>query len=61
VLLDGEPVTPGAAGVKRRIGLVPQDLALYEDLSALENLRLFGALYGLRASARERIARCWAS
>ena len=32
---------------KRAIGLVPQDLALYEELSARENLRFFGALYGL--------------
>jgi predicted ABC-type transport system involved in lysophospholipase L1 biosynthesis ATPase subunit len=29
---------------------VPQDLALYEDLSALENLKLFGALYGLKGA-----------
>jgi ABC-2 type transport system ATP-binding protein len=58
VLLDGQPVTTGAASVKRRIGLVPQDLALYEDLSAHENLRLFGALYGLKGKALdERIAR----
>jgi ABC-2 type transport system ATP-binding protein len=48
ILLGGEPVTTGAAAVKRRIGLVPQDLALYDDLSARENLRLFGALYGLK-------------
>lgn len=32
---------------KRRIGLVPQDIALYEDLAAGRNLELFGALYGL--------------
>ncbi|WP_229518908.1 ABC transporter ATP-binding protein [Massilia rhizosphaerae] len=58
VLLDGQSVTTGAASVKRRIGLVPQDLALYEDLSAHENLRLFGALYGLKGQAlNERIAR----
>jgi ABC-2 type transport system ATP-binding protein len=58
VLLDGQAVTTGAAGVKRRIGLVPQDLALYEDLSAHENLRLFGALYGLKGKAlNERIER----
>jgi ABC-2 type transport system ATP-binding protein len=46
--LGGEPITVGASSVKRRIGLVPQDLALFEDLSARENLRLFGALYGLK-------------
>jgi ABC-2 type transport system ATP-binding protein len=58
VLLDGQSVTTGAASVKRRIGLVPQDLALYEDLSAHENLRLFGALYGLKGQAlNECIAR----
>jgi ABC-2 type transport system ATP-binding protein len=58
VLLDGQPVTTGAANVKRRIGLVPQDLALYDDLSAHENLRLFGALYGLKGKPLdERIAR----
>lgn len=37
----------GASALKRRIGLVPQDLALFEDLSAQANLALFGALYGL--------------
>jgi ABC-2 type transport system ATP-binding protein len=32
---------------RRLIGLVPQDLALYEELSASQNLRFFGGLYGL--------------
>jgi ABC-2 type transport system ATP-binding protein len=50
IFLGGERVAPGAAAVKRNIGVVPQDLALYEDLSALENLRLFGALYGLKGT-----------
>ncbi|HEY5951710.1 MAG TPA: ABC transporter ATP-binding protein [Kofleriaceae bacterium] len=32
---------------KAKLGLVPQDLAIYEELSATQNLRYFGALYGL--------------
>jgi len=55
VLILGQRMTPAAADVKRRIGLVPQDLALYDDLPARENLALFGALYGLSgARLRER-------
>jgi ABC-2 type transport system ATP-binding protein len=38
---------------KRRLGLVPQDLALYDELSARSNLRFFGALYGLSGRALE--------
>jgi ABC-2 type transport system ATP-binding protein len=35
------------------LGLVPQDIALYEELSARENLRFFGSLYGLTGTALE--------
>ena len=34
---------------RRRIGFMPQDTALYEDVTAVENLRFFGTLNGLRA------------
>lgn len=34
--------------LRARLGVVPQELAVYGELSARENLRLFGALYGLR-------------
>lgn len=34
---------------RRRIGFMPQDTALYEDVTAAENLRFFGTLNGLRA------------
>jgi ABC-2 type transport system ATP-binding protein len=57
VELDGVAIAQGQNDAKRKIGLVPQELALYEDLSALENLKLFGALYGLSgALLKERCA-----
>jgi len=40
-----------AQALKRRVGLVPQDLALYDELSAWANLQLFGGLYGLAGAA----------
>jgi len=44
------------AAAKARLGLVPQELAIYEELSGLQNLRYFGALYGLAgATLAERI------
>jgi ABC-2 type transport system ATP-binding protein len=44
---------------KAKLGLVPQELAIYEDLTATQNLRYFGALYGLSGSTLdERVA--WA-
>ena len=43
--------------VKQMIGLVPQDIAIYPDLTARENLSYFGKLYGLKgAELTDRIA-----
>ena len=56
VRLDGVLLGRGNSAAKQRLGLVPQDLALYDDLSARENLKLFGALYGLKGAALK--ARC---
>jgi ABC-2 type transport system ATP-binding protein len=55
----GHQSGPGAAGfaARRAIGLVPQDLSLYEELTADQNLAFFGKLYGLdRATLAERTA-----
>ncbi len=55
VLVGGSELARDEAACKRRIGLVPQDLALFEDLPAQANVELFGALYGMpQASARRR-------
>jgi ABC-2 type transport system ATP-binding protein len=50
VSLGGVSLAQNANALKRRVGLVPQDLALYEELSAWANLELFGGLYGLGAT-----------
>jgi ABC-2 type transport system ATP-binding protein len=47
VEVGGRPVSPRHPDGRRAIGYVPQDLALYPDLSARENLRFFGRLQGL--------------
>jgi ABC-2 type transport system ATP-binding protein len=47
VAIGGDAVAGEASAVKRRIGLVPQDISLFEDLPARDNLALFGALYGV--------------
>ena len=54
VLIGGEPLAGDTDPAKRRIGLVPQDLALYDELTALQNLRFFGALYDLDAATLAR-------
>lgn len=56
ILIAGQAMAVGQHQAKTQIGLVPQDLALFEDLSARENLKLFGALYGL--SGRHLQQRC---
>lgn len=53
---DGLPFRPASdASMRLRLGLVPQDLALYDELTARENLAFFAQMQGLDA-ARERTA-----
>ena len=47
VVVAGEPMTTHAIRAKSAIGYVPQDLAIYPDLSARENLVFFARLYGM--------------
>lgn len=55
-LIDGHSVTKNPMHVRNAIGIVPQDLALYEDLSARENLTFWGQMYGLSgASLKNRV------
>jgi ABC-2 type transport system ATP-binding protein len=47
----GYSVTKQPMDVRRSIGVVPQDLALYEELTAAENLSFWGQMYGLNGKA----------
>ncbi len=52
----GHSILREPMAVKTAIGVVPQEIALYEDLSARENLNFWGKMYGLRRGAlRQRV------
>ena len=56
IFLQGEKFQPNRIEQRLQLGFVPQALALYDELSGEENLRLFGRLYGLSGSLlRERV------
>ncbi len=55
VLIEGKQVKSDTDPVKLKIGLVPQDMALYEQLTARDNLTFFAALYSL-AGAKAKTA-----
>jgi len=48
VAVQSHDVVSDGLAARRALGVVPQDLALYEDLNAAENLEYWGGAYGLR-------------
>jgi ABC-2 type transport system ATP-binding protein len=48
VLVDDRDIWREPKAVKRHLGVVPQEVAVYEDLTALDNLSFWGSLYGLK-------------
>ena len=49
----GHDVVSDGKAARQNLGVVPQEIALYEDLPAVENLRYWGKAYGLRAAELE--------
>jgi ABC-2 type transport system ATP-binding protein len=59
ILIDGHRVGGASPQQWRRIGLVPQDLAVYPGLTARENLAYFGGIQGLRGDhLKQRVSFC---
>jgi len=51
ITFEGVDLAADPIRCKQRLGVVPQEVALYEELSALENVRFWGSLYGLSGKA----------
>ncbi|HET9203919.1 MAG TPA: ABC transporter ATP-binding protein [Acidimicrobiia bacterium] len=54
VHVAGTPIRTNSTDGRAEIGLVPQELAIYPDLTGAENLRFFGRLYGMRGEELEK-------
>ncbi len=48
ILYDGKSIFDNQKSVRQRLGVVPQEIALYPTLSGYENLRFWGSIYGLK-------------
>jgi ABC-2 type transport system ATP-binding protein len=57
ISIDGETIKSETDPLRRKIGYVPQDLALFEDLNCNQNLSFFASLYGMETSEIELKAR----
>ncbi|HAA01031.1 MAG TPA: export ABC transporter ATP-binding protein [Flavobacteriales bacterium] len=50
VSINGLSLNADRNSIRRQIGVVPQEISLYDELSAFDNLRFFGSLYGITES-----------
>jgi ABC-2 type transport system ATP-binding protein len=53
IYIEGNNVLTQAPNIRKMIGFVPQDIALYPTLTAYDNLKFWGKLYGLKQSQLE--------
>lgn len=50
IIFCGKAISGSNSHYKNALGIVPQDLAIYDDLSAYDNVKFFCSLYGIRGS-----------
>lgn len=50
ILLDGVSIVKAPKQIRKTLGYVPQDIALYETLSGLDNLKFWGRMHGLHGT-----------
>ncbi len=56
VFFEGESISKNPKNIRQKLGIVPQDIALYPTLTGYENLKFWGNLYGLKgAGLKKRI------
>jgi ABC-2 type transport system ATP-binding protein len=56
IRIDDQEITSAGTQIRKKLGVVPQEVALYEELNAVENMRFWGGLYGLKGKQlKERI------
>ncbi|OEH93576.1 export ABC transporter ATP-binding protein [Bacillus solimangrovi] len=56
VIVDGQSIRKYSLDVKKKIGIVPQEIALYQTMSAKDNLIFWGKLYGLKRHVAKKRA-----
>ena len=55
VIVHGKPITNGDADIRARVGVCPQNIVLWSQLTCLEQMQFIGEMYGLKGStARQR-------
>jgi len=54
VIVDGHSLSDGMKSIKPLLGLVPQDIALFPTMTAYENLKILGGLYGIKKELLEK-------
>ena len=59
IIIDGKNFHQHIAEIKKMIGIVPQDIALYPTLTARENLNYYGCMYGLQGKDLKEKREYW--